>query len=254
MTVGPPLLIANQAKPKESAQEDVGEQEGSLPLWTHRYFSEGHEERLTTGWRKEVPGYHLIHHTLLQAGAINNVRIFANTNAQPPKNSSILKPLATRLLPSRPTTFSPSTAPSVHTQQRTDTSAHLPSSCCNPSTEVIFTARLGVAVCGHRDIVHGGLTATLFDDVMGSVAFEATGRSQEYCVVTKSLKVDYRRPLKAGSEVLIKGNVRSVEGGAENQSNPRMVLECKLFTPEHEEAAKAEAVFVVVRREIFSSK
>jgi len=74
-----------------------------------------------------------------------------------------------------------------------------------PEARVAFN--LGSNVCGHRGIVHGGLTATLIDEVSGASAFSAVGPC-----FTANLNVDYKVPLKAESWILLRSYVTRVEG------------------------------------------
>ncbi|KAJ3416457.1 hypothetical protein HDV05_001615 [Chytridiales sp. JEL 0842] len=65
----------------------------------------------------------------------------------------------------------------------------------HPSSQLLLTVlTFGPAVTGHPSTLHGGLTATLFDDFMGALFF-LRGRG-EYSGFTGRLEVDYRVPLK----------------------------------------------------------
>ncbi|KAF6264405.1 HotDog domain-containing protein [Scenedesmus sp. NREL 46B-D3] len=80
----------------------------------------------------------------------------------------------------------------------------------------LFTAlKLGVPVCGHPTIVHGGLTSAIFDETFGVLLY-AAGRYKhlelEHGVFTARLEVDYKKPLPAESTVLCTARVDSCEG------------------------------------------
>ena len=90
--------------------------------------------------------------------------------------------------------------------------------------------KLQTRVCGHKDIVHGGLCAAIFDEILGEVFYcDAEGK---YMGFTASLTINYRSPMPAnrlviwlvkivkreGRKVYLKGQVRdavhSVEGAS----------------------------------------
>ena len=75
-----------------------------------------------------------------------------------------------------------------------------------PEVHVLF--ELGTALCGHAGIVHGGLTASLIDQISGETAFLSTGPGS----FTANLNVNYLKPLIAGRWVEVVGRVVGVEG------------------------------------------
>ena len=75
-----------------------------------------------------------------------------------------------------------------------------------PEVHVLF--ELGTALCGHAGIVHGGLTASLIDQISGETAFLSTGPGS----FTANLNVNYLKPLIAGRWVEVVGRVAGVEG------------------------------------------
>lgn len=58
-------------------------------------------------------------------------------------------------------------------------------------------------------IVHGGMLATLMDESMGRCGLAALPGKIGY---TANLKVDYRKPVKAGSYVVVRAEVVRLEG------------------------------------------
>jgi acyl-coenzyme A thioesterase PaaI-like protein len=54
-----------------------------------------------------------------------------------------------------------------------------------PEVRAVF--HVGRALCGHRGIVHGGLTAALMDDVSGAATFVAAGGGH----FTANLTINY---------------------------------------------------------------
>lgn len=71
-------------------------------------------------------------------------------------------------------------------------------------------ARLGSKACGHPHIVHGGALASLLDDAFGVAFFTAKLGSG----FTANLSVDYRRPLAAGTDIVVKAAIERVEVSA----------------------------------------
>jgi uncharacterized protein (TIGR00369 family) len=70
-------------------------------------------------------------------------------------------------------------------------------------------AQLGEQICGHPSIVHGGALASLLDDALGTL-FVSAG----YNGFTANLSVNYKRPVPAGSKVLVSAEVGSIEASA----------------------------------------
>ena len=68
---------------------------------------------------------------------------------------------------------------------------------------------LGPALCGHPDIVHGGLLATILDEGLARACFPALPNKVG---VTASLKIDYRMPCPGSSYVVLKAQTTKVEG------------------------------------------
>ena len=76
----------------------------------------------------------------------------------------------------------------------------------HPEVRVLF--ELGSGLCGHTGIIHGGLTASLIDQISGETAFLSTGPGS----FTANLNVNYLKPLIAGRWVEVVGRVVGVEG------------------------------------------
>ena len=71
----------------------------------------------------------------------------------------------------------------------------------------IFSANSRVQ--GHLGIVHGGFTSTLFDYLASSLGFVAADFTP---VVTAYLNVDYKKPMKIGTEYIAVVEVDKIEG------------------------------------------
>jgi uncharacterized protein (TIGR00369 family) len=63
---------------------------------------------------------------------------------------------------------------------------------------------------GAEGIVHGGIQATLLDEVMGLAAHSSL-RNEPHKIVTVDFRVRYRRPTTIGTPLLIRGRVDRVE-------------------------------------------
>ena len=74
---------------------------------------------------------------------------------------------------------------------------------------LIAIFHLGHDVCGHPDMVHGGLLATLLDEALARCCFPALPNR---VAVTANLNIDYRRPAMAGSYFALKATTVRVEG------------------------------------------
>ena len=68
---------------------------------------------------------------------------------------------------------------------------------------------LSTDLCGHVNIVHGGLLATLLDEGLARCGFSALPNK---IGVTANLNINYRSPTPAGSYVVLKAETIKVEG------------------------------------------
>jgi uncharacterized protein (TIGR00369 family) len=64
---------------------------------------------------------------------------------------------------------------------------------------------------GAEGIVHGGIQATLLDEIMGLAAHTALV-AEDHKIVTAELNVRYRRPTPTGSPLTVRGHLNRVEG------------------------------------------
>lgn len=70
-------------------------------------------------------------------------------------------------------------------------------------------AYVGEDLCGHPGLVHGGYTATMLDEGLGRCSFGALPHN---VAVTANLNVDYRKPIPAGSFLVLRAKTVKVEG------------------------------------------
>ncbi|TID21739.1 thioesterase family protein [Venturia nashicola] len=74
---------------------------------------------------------------------------------------------------------------------------------------MISIQHLGIALCGHPGVIHGGLLATLLDEGLARCCFPALPNKVG---VTASLKIDYKKPCTAGQYVVLKSETTKVDG------------------------------------------
>ncbi|KAF5340864.1 hypothetical protein D9757_011583 [Collybiopsis confluens] len=76
-------------------------------------------------------------------------------------------------------------------------------------SEAFVIVHLGRALCGHDGIIHGGLLATLLDEIM---ARNAIMNLPERIAVTATLSVSYRAPTKADQFVVVHTKLDEIKG------------------------------------------
>jgi acyl-coenzyme A thioesterase PaaI-like protein len=104
---------------------------------------------------------------------------------------------------------------------------------------VIATCTLGIPYEGPPGHVHGGITALIFDEVLGMVQSQ-TGQGG----MTGRLTVHYRRPTPLNRELTFRGWLDRVEG--------RKIFTLGTLHAGEELCAEAEGLFISVPREKFS--
>jgi acyl-coenzyme A thioesterase PaaI-like protein len=109
-------------------------------------------------------------------------------------------------------------------------------------SELVSIQYLGVALCGHPGIIHGGLLATLLDEGLARCCFPALPNKVG---VTASLKIDYRKPCMAGQYVVMKAETTKVEG---RKAWVTGRLETLPAEGEGEVLVEAEALFIEPRQ------
>ncbi|CAN6619019.1 hypothetical protein TRVA0_007S02608 [Trichomonascus vanleenenianus] len=76
-------------------------------------------------------------------------------------------------------------------------------------SELVILYHLGSKLCGHRDIIHGGLLATLLDETLCRCGFAVL---PNHVGVTASLNTNYLKPTPADSFIVLKAQATKVEG------------------------------------------
>ena len=74
---------------------------------------------------------------------------------------------------------------------------------------LVSISYLGSDLCGHPGIIHGGVLATMLDEGLARCCWDALPRQT---AVTAKLEVNYRKPTRAGSYVVLKARTIKVEG------------------------------------------
>lgn len=107
--------------------------------------------------------------------------------------------------------------------------------------------RLGDQVCGHKEFIHGGMTAALIDDLFGW----QTGMERAHLLAenekmyrnakafTARLNVNYRRPIPKQDVFLVECKVSRVE------KHKKVWLETKIFDREGNILADGEALYII---------
>ena len=74
---------------------------------------------------------------------------------------------------------------------------------------LVSMSYLGTDLCGHVGIVHGGMLATMLDEGLARCSFASLPNQ---IGVTASLTVNFRKPVPAGSFVVLKAETTKIEG------------------------------------------
>lgn len=73
-------------------------------------------------------------------------------------------------------------------------------------TEATFT--LGKAYQGWKDVVHGGILATVLDEAMTRLAWQVLGGG----VVTAEITVRYKKPARVGERLTVRAELEDAKG------------------------------------------
>ena len=79
---------------------------------------------------------------------------------------------------------------------------------CNDK-ELVQLVYVGTDLCGHVGVIHGGLTATMFDEALAWCGF---GSLPKRIGMTAYLNVNYRKPVPAGSYLILRAQTIKSEG------------------------------------------
>ncbi|KAI8640767.1 HotDog domain-containing protein [Parasitella parasitica] len=76
-------------------------------------------------------------------------------------------------------------------------------------TSCVMFTHFGSNLCGHDGIIHGGLAATVLDEMLAYVTIPSLPGSTGF---TANLNVNYRKPIRSNQWVVIRGELERVEG------------------------------------------
>jgi uncharacterized protein (TIGR00369 family) len=111
--------------------------------------------------------------------------------------------------------------------------------CFEKAGDVVRSAtRITREYAGYRDFAHGGIVATILDEAMGWAMLHVAGRHG----VTKTLRVNYRRPVTVERAVTVTARVTS-------HDDTVVMLEARIEDERGRLLASAEGEWVTVREE-----
>ncbi|KAJ1965577.1 hypothetical protein GGI12_000675 [Dipsacomyces acuminosporus] len=100
--------------------------------------------------------------------------------------------------------------------------------------QFVVIAHLGHKLCGHPGIVHGGVQATLFDEITARPAFWNLPRN---VAVTANLNVSYRRPVRSDQILVFRTWLDKLDGR-------KAVIKAQLEDTKGNILSDAEALYV----------
>ncbi len=103
--------------------------------------------------------------------------------------------------------------------------------------EVEAQAVLGDAFAGYDGLLHGGIVSTLLDEAMGWAILEIAGRF----AVTRSLRVEFRRPAMVGRPLTVRARIAS------RDADGALHVEAGLLDHRGRSLATGQGVWVPVR-------
>lgn len=101
---------------------------------------------------------------------------------------------------------------------------------------------LGEELNGHVNLIHGGFTATLIDDLLGSCAFlerDAQGLPKDARVFTANLNVNYRRPMHDKTSYYAEAETERFEKGK------KIFMKAAIYDAEGAICADATSLYIV---------
>ncbi|KAI5846208.1 HotDog domain-containing protein [Tricharina praecox] len=102
--------------------------------------------------------------------------------------------------------------------------------------------RLGNALCGHPNVVHGGVLATVADEALGRLAI---AQFPDGGGVTARLVVNYRAPARAVDDVFVWDGVKVLEAEVVEVGERKVTVRGILKDEEGKTLLNTEALFVV---------
>lgn len=107
---------------------------------------------------------------------------------------------------------------------------------------IVGRFRLGEAYQGGSGFLHGGIIAVLLDEAMGKAA-----RFYGEPAVTAELRIEYKRPIRVNSEIVVEGFVTRRDGR-------QLYHEGEIRNEAGELLARGEGRFVIIDRAKYTEK
>lgn len=104
-----------------------------------------------------------------------------------------------------------------------------------PDGTVVCPASIPVSFEGHPGYLHGGIIATLLDEIMSKAV-----RARRLTAMTRHLEVDYKRPVPSAVPIRMEGRVDRSEGR-------KHWVEAWIFDENNVMLAQGKGLFVEVR-------
>ena len=102
--------------------------------------------------------------------------------------------------------------------------------------KLVTFLRVAPQHCGWSDIVHGGIVSTILDETMSWTAHHLIKK----LILTKSIHVDFHRPVHVGRDIRCEGRIKTV-------NNPReAVLEAMIYDGSGEKCATGTGTFALL--------
>jgi len=106
--------------------------------------------------------------------------------------------------------------------------------------KVYTSVKVPIHMCGWENMVHGGIISTILDEIMSWTAIHTLKKF----ILTKSMTVDFQKPVFVGEEL-------RAEGIVIEQSGPReAVVQGSLFNAEGKLCAVSKGTFALVKPEL----
>ena len=86
--------------------------------------------------------------------------------------------------------------------------------------------------CGWGDVLHGGIVSTILDEAMGWACLALARR----LLLSKSIAVDFLRPVRSGQEIRVEGSVREIVSDREG------VMQARIYDEHDGVCARASSI------------
>ena len=108
------------------------------------------------------------------------------------------------------------------------------------NTSVFSWLKVPDHLIGWDNLVHGGILSTILDEIMSWSAIYLLKKM----ILTKSMTVDFIKPVYVGAELKVEGNV------FEKQSDREAVMQGKIYNKEGVLCAKSKGIYVLLEPKV----